>query len=650
MKKLIFCLAILSFLIAKSSAQCGVCMEQVQLIQNGNFSSGNTGFTTDLTLGTGFFCPLCNEGTYGVGSNAWFFHSDFTGNDHTNPPSGNFFIANGIGGAGFEVWCQTVQVLPNTDYTFSFWARDVTDNPNPHPLAQLQPTFNGLAVGELLVAEGGWQQGVVNWNSGNDTSVNICLVNMETGTGGNDFGLDDISLVGCHPVTLSHTASAGSDVTICENENVQIGMPTYAGYNYSWTTSTSLNSTTVGSPNFQVASDISSSITEELVLTLDSANLGCISTDTILVSVLPAPSLTVGIDQTICPGETATIEAIGSWENFTWDNGVTSTTQVITTSGNYSATASFGACEISDVVSINFVTIPAYELGEDIALCSDQSVTLGVFTDVLWSTGENTSEIVVTTSDTYSFQGDYQSCPFADTINVAVFDYPIINLENEYELCDGESIVIVNDAIGEWNTGEIASSISVNTPGIYSITVTNGPCSTIDGTTVVALNLPELTSLEEVYTLCDLETSFRLEVDSLPGVQYEWSSSPTTNHYAYVGRGSNWVEVSNACGVNRYDYVVEEIICSSGLYIPTAFSPNKDQMNDTFQVFGYNISNYEMVIYNHFGDALWTSKNLNDQWILDPEVDPIGTYTYRAEYMDYMGEMHVKYGSVTVVK
>ncbi|MFZ4785993.1 MAG: hypothetical protein ACOYLH_10985, partial [Flavobacteriales bacterium] len=245
MKRLIFLLAIFTCLIAKSSAQCGVCMEQVQLIQNGNFSSGNTGFTTNLTLGTGFFCPLCNEGTYGVGSNAWFFHNDFTGNDHTNPPSGNFFIANGIGGAGFEVWCQSVQVLPNTDYTFSFWARDVTDNPNPHPLAQLQPTFNGLAVGELLVASGGWQQGVVNWNSGNDTSVNICLVNMETGTGGNDFGLDDISLVGCHPVTLSHSASAGLDITICEDESAQIDMPTFTGYNYTWTSSSSLNSTTI---------------------------------------------------------------------------------------------------------------------------------------------------------------------------------------------------------------------------------------------------------------------------------------------------------------------------------------------------------------------------------------------------------------------
>jgi gliding motility-associated-like protein len=226
-----------------------------------------------------------------------------------------------------------------------------------------------------------------------------------------------------------------------------------------------------------------------------------------------------------------------------------------------------------------------------------------------------------------------------DTTNAEVAQYAVDN-----------GIDIVNDAIGEWNTGEIASSISVDTPGIYSITVSNGPCSTIDGTTVIAMTIPELTTLEEVYTLCDLETSFRLEVDSLPGVQYEWSSSPTTNHYSYVGRGSNWIEVSNTCGVNHYDFIVEEITCSSGLYIPTAFSPNKDQMNDAFQVFGYNISNYEIVIYNHFGDALWTSKNLNDQWILDPNIDPIGSYTYRAEYIDYMGEMRVKYGSITVVK
>lgn len=650
MKRLIFIFSIICLMIVESSAQCGICMEQVQLVQNGNFSSGNTGFTTDLTLGTGFFCPLCNEGTYGVGSNAWFFHSDFTGNDHTNPPSGNFFIANGIGGAGFEVWCQTVQVLPNTDYTFSFWARDVTDNPNPHPLAQLQPTFNGIAVGELLVAEGGWQQGVVNWNSGNDTSVNICLVNMETGTGGNDFGLDDISLVGCHPVVLSHTANAGADITICENETAQIGMPSYTGYNYSWTVSGSLNSSSIGSPTFQLTNDITMPFIEELVLTLDSAGLGCISTDTILVNVLPAPSLTVSADQTICPGETAFIEATGSWENFSWNNGVNTPSQVVTSSATYTATAFNGACEITEDVVVNFVTIPSYQLGEDVELCSDQSITLTVFEDVLWSTGENHNQIIVSTTDTYSFVGNYQGCAFSDTIDVSFFEYPIVNLDNEYILCEGESVSITNDAVGEWNTGEIASSIIVEAPGIYSITVANGPCSTIDGTTVIALSAPMLTELEESYTLCDLESKMRLEVDSIAGAQYDWSSSMSNTHYAYLSSGEHWVEVSNECGITHYDFVIEEIICSSGLYIPTAFSPNKDQMNDVFQVFGYNISNYEMVIYNHFGDAMWTSKNLNDQWVLDPEIDPIGTYTYRAEYMDYMGEMHVKYGSVTVVK
>ncbi len=173
-------------------AQCGQCQFPVQLVTNGNFSSGNTGFSTSLNLGSGFFCPLCPEGTYAIGANAIFFHSDFLGTDHTNPPTGSFFIANGAGGlATSEVWCQTITVQPQTDYTFTFWGRDVTNNSNPHPLALLHASFNGEWIGDSLICSGGWQSHTVQWNSQSLTSVEICIVNTQSQGGGNDFGLDE---------------------------------------------------------------------------------------------------------------------------------------------------------------------------------------------------------------------------------------------------------------------------------------------------------------------------------------------------------------------------------------------------------------------------------------------------------------------------
>ena len=431
-------------------AQCGACFEQVQLIQNGNFSSGNTGFTTELNLGTGFFCPLCSEGTYAVGTNAFFYHNDFTGTDHTNPPSGSFLIANGIGQSGFEVWCQVVDVEPNTDYTFSFWARDVTNNSNPHPLAQLQPTFNGTPFGELLVAQGGWQQGQLNWNSGSLTQVTICLLNMETGTGGNDFGIDDISLVGCHEINLIHTANAGQDIDICGGSSIQIGMPTYTGYQYSWTNSTSLSSINASNPTYNGLNVTSAPITEELVLTLDSASVGCVTTDTITLTIQPQPSIALGADLTICPGESAVLTATGSWDNLTWSTNETTNSITVSNSGSYSAVADLNGCTLTDTQNVNFVAMPVVDLGPDQQICEGNDVLLVTSVMGTWSTGTNGNSLTIDTSGEYWFSYTNQGCEVSDTMQLTVFTIPIITLQDEYTFCENASVIISIDEIGSF--------------------------------------------------------------------------------------------------------------------------------------------------------------------------------------------------------
>ncbi|MFM7311510.1 MAG: hypothetical protein ACKOZY_12960, partial [Flavobacteriales bacterium] len=231
--------------VAEVQAQCGPCQYAVNLVTNGNFSSGNSGFTTTLTYSPGpiFFCPLCSENTYAIGANASLYHNNFTGNDHTNPPNGNFFIANGPGQANVNVWCQTFSVQPNTLYTFTFWARDVTNNSNPHPYAILQASFNGVLDPLTVEANGGWEQYSTTWNSGSATSLQLCIINQQSNTGGNDFGLDDISFTGCQNYHLAHAANAGPDIAICSGNAVNLGAPSNTGYQYTWSASPFLNAT-----------------------------------------------------------------------------------------------------------------------------------------------------------------------------------------------------------------------------------------------------------------------------------------------------------------------------------------------------------------------------------------------------------------------
>src|SRR5581483_2374917 len=89
------------------------------LITNGDFSAGNTGFTSQYTYITGGFT---GPGQYGVITNpGTAFTNGFASfGDHTTG-TGKMLFADGTSAAS-AFWSQTVAVAPNTAYSFSLWA------------------------------------------------------------------------------------------------------------------------------------------------------------------------------------------------------------------------------------------------------------------------------------------------------------------------------------------------------------------------------------------------------------------------------------------------------------------------------------------------------------------------------------------------
>jgi len=159
------------------------------LITNGNFENGNVGFTSAYQYKTP---PNTSEGQYFVGSNAQTWNGGMTPcGDHTSG-SGNMMLVNGATVANQSIWCQTLAVQPNVDYAFSTWVQMVVGS-NP---AILQFSINGTLLGSPFTPPAtpcSWAEFYQLWNSGTNTFANICIVNQNTGAGGNDFGIDDIS-------------------------------------------------------------------------------------------------------------------------------------------------------------------------------------------------------------------------------------------------------------------------------------------------------------------------------------------------------------------------------------------------------------------------------------------------------------------------
>jgi len=165
------------------------------LVANGDFEQGNTGFTTQYTYAPSGGTAALPAEVYNVGTNPALWAYDFTVvnsyGDHTTG-SGLMMMCNGATNANTLVWGETASVTPNTNYSFSAWVSSV----DYYLPATLDFVFNGgTPIAYAAPTTGGvWRQFSTTVNSGNATSMTMQIYDANLVAPGNDFALDDISL------------------------------------------------------------------------------------------------------------------------------------------------------------------------------------------------------------------------------------------------------------------------------------------------------------------------------------------------------------------------------------------------------------------------------------------------------------------------
>jgi hypothetical protein len=167
------------------------------LIVNGAFGMGNTGFVSQYVFGND-----TNPGTYVIGTEPCLVpghYFDWQCFSAHNGPGYRMFIANGGNSASETVWTETVDIAPETRYAVTFWG--ATINTSSSSPAQLALEINGQVLGSVVlpasspVTGGSWVSLSGYWNSGSSTTATLVILDKNTATDLNDFVLDDISLV-----------------------------------------------------------------------------------------------------------------------------------------------------------------------------------------------------------------------------------------------------------------------------------------------------------------------------------------------------------------------------------------------------------------------------------------------------------------------
>lgn len=172
------------------------------LVVNGDFEEGNSGVSSEYTFvsSPGHTGGNSNLGTldypkvYAVGTSPYLYHqlwSNFA--DHTENDINNLMmIVNGSLDSS-TVWTQTIDVDQNSEYTFSFWGAS-----SYHlDTATIEVYINDIKIDTFVAPSGNgvWEEFLALWKSGSDNSAVIKLVCTTNVYDGNDFALDDFSMI-----------------------------------------------------------------------------------------------------------------------------------------------------------------------------------------------------------------------------------------------------------------------------------------------------------------------------------------------------------------------------------------------------------------------------------------------------------------------
>jgi gliding motility-associated-like protein/uncharacterized repeat protein (TIGR01451 family) len=166
-----------------------------------------------------------------------------------------------------------------------------------------------------------------------------------------------------------------------------------------------------------------------------------------------------------------------------------------------------------------------------------------------------------------------------------------------------------------WNTGSSNQVINVNTTGTYEVTVTDNNGCKGSGNVKISTTLPKpFDFLPSDTSLCSYGT-MRL-FSSISYNSYLWNTGDNSHILTVTKPGLYWLQVKDKNNCTGRDSILLRLKdCMKGIFIPSAFSPNNDAINNRFKpaIFG-KIKYYKFSIYNRYGKLIFYSVNPEESW------------------------------------
>lgn len=402
-------------------------------------------------------------------------------------------------------------------------------------------------------------------------------------------------------------------------------------------------------------------------------------------SILPLP---VTNNSPICSGQTLQLSAVAvSNAIYSWwgPNNFTSNAQNPTISnatpinaGVYYLTVSVNGQPPLDTIETQaIIYLPEADAGDDLTIPNGNFTTL--YGDATGGSGSysyhwepidklvdpdvqdpQTVNLFATTLFTLTVTDDSASCQGSDVVTVNITGALTANpTATPSWICRDDTIQLHASASGgnvgfyayEWSSDPAGFSSTEPNPIVtpvvnttYSVSVFDGFSTTSGNTTVGIYPQPEI-SLGDTILLYSGST---VTLWATPDMQsYFWSNGSDSQGLSVDEQGDYWVEVKDWNSCTNSDTVYVKVF---EYYIPNAFTPNGDGLNDIFRVVGqYRDINFSMHIYNRWGQLVFQSSDIDQGWdgTFRNQTAESDTYVWILQ-VDFLGEDIITNGDVVL--
>ncbi|MDB5232616.1 MAG: cell surface protein [Chitinophagaceae bacterium] len=434
-----------------------------------------------------------------------------------------------------------------------------------------------------------------------------------------------------------------------------------------------------------------SSTGDKTVTLLVSNNKGCSKTVTQTVKVDDKPFINLPFKDTlICSIDTLRLGASSSQGSYSWGpayniiNPNTANPLVypkVTTFYTVTVNAG-GGCVNKDSIKVNVLDFITVDAGADTSICQTDSVRMRTVSQALnyqWTpvTGLNNPGIKFPSASPafttkYFVIANLGKCQAKDSVTIRVAPYPQARAGNDTLICFGDPAQLHGEITGAFfawkptntltgfNTLNPVARPTVNTTYILVAGDTVG-CKKIVSDTIFVAVQPKIIAFAGRDTTIVMNQP--LQLNATGGTSYFWSpatglnntgiNNPVATLNGFTDSITYIVSVSsNGCSAQD-DITVRIFKTKPDLFVPTAFTPNKDGRNDILKAIPVGIKKFEYLqVYSRWGQLIFQSNDPDKGW--DGKFNGIeqasGTYVFVARGIDYLDNVIIRKGTCVLIR